>query len=138
MTVRDPFDFSAGDRPSAPPPPPSAPRRSVAGAGPRGAVAPRVSLLWLGLGIATAATAAAVALWFGAVAPIAIVCWVLAGPVAIGLLAVHVLRATAVRAGPTAWTEPRAAVPLYWTALAVSAIGIGISAWRIADWAGRL
>jgi hypothetical protein len=137
MTVRDPFDFSAGDRPSAPPPP-SAPRRSVAGAGPRGAVAPRVSLLWLGLGIATAATAAAVALWFGAVAPIAIVCWVLAGPVAIGLLAVHVLRATAVRAGPTAWTEPRAAVPLYWTALAVSAIGIGISAWRIADWAGRL
>jgi len=125
MSGPDPFSFDTGTQTGGPP--------AAAGAFPA-----RIPLWWLGLGIATSVVAAVGALLYGRAVPVAFLCWVLAGPVSIGLLAVHVLRATAVRAGPTTYTESGATVPLYWTALAVAAIGIGLSAWQIADWVGRL
>jgi len=150
MVNPDPFDFGTDTQPGGPPSPPARGRRPWRSARPTshrakgdaaaaaGAAPARIPLRWLGLGIVTSVVAAVVALLYGTAVPVAFLCWALAGPVAIGLLGVHVLRATSVRAGPATYTESGATVPLYWTALAVAAIGIGLSAWQIADWAGRL
>lgn len=63
--------------------------------------------------------------------------WVLAGPAAIGLLAVHA-RADAADQAARIVAPPTWARALYWVVLAVAFVGIGISAVSIADWAGRL
>jgi hypothetical protein len=63
--------------------------------------------------------------------------WLLAGPVAVGLLAVYSRRDTQQQAKVfytiSAWS-PWA----YRAVLVVSALGVLLSAWRIADWVGRL
>lgn len=63
--------------------------------------------------------------------------WVLAGPAAIGLLAVHA-RADAADQAVRIVAPPTWARTLYWIVLAVAFAGIGISAVSIAQWAGRL
>lgn len=73
----------------------------------------------------------------GASGPLAVVGWVLAGPVAIGVLSAFTLLDTNRRAMPV-YAEPGWTKPAYWAVLAVAAIGIIICALRIADWIGRL
>lgn len=63
--------------------------------------------------------------------------WLLAGPLAIGALAVFSRvdtrrRTEAIYSAPT-WTSM-----LYWVVLAVCLIGIAVGAWQIALWAGTL
>ena len=63
--------------------------------------------------------------------------WLLAGPVAIGVLAQYSRvdtrrRTDAVYSAPT-WTGGA-----YWLVLAVCLVGIALAAWQIALWAGRL
>lgn len=65
----------------------------------------------------------------------AFVAWALAGPVAVALLAFYVYRDTrqrarAVYSGDATW--------LYWIALVAIGLGVVVSAWRIAQWAGQL
>lgn len=63
--------------------------------------------------------------------------WLLAGPLAIGALAVFSRvdtrrRTEAIYSAPT-WTSR-----LYWVVLAVCLVGIAVGAWQIALWAGTL
>lgn len=63
--------------------------------------------------------------------------WLLAGPLAIGALAVFSRvdtrrRTEAIYSAPT-WTST-----LYWIVLAVCLVGIAVGAWQIALWAGTL
>jgi hypothetical protein len=67
----------------------------------------------------------------------AFVAWALAGPIAIGMLAAFSRSDIRERARPIYSSRPSTST-LYWSAVVVAAIGIGISAWQIADWAGRL
>lgn len=96
----------------------------------------RPPLALFGLAIALAAAGAVIAgVWGDAVAA-AGVGWLLAGPLAIGLLAIYTLvdtrrRTNAVYSAPS-WT-----VAMYWTVVAVCLIGISTSAWHLALWAGR-
>ena len=62
--------------------------------------------------------------------------WLLAGPVAIGVLAIYTLvdtrrRTDAVYSAPS-WTGSA-----YWVVIAVCLAGIAIGAWHLALWAGR-
>lgn len=63
--------------------------------------------------------------------------WALSGPLAIGLLALFTQRDTQARATPvylaTSWVRPA-----YVAVLVLVVVAIGLSAWRIAEWAGRL
>jgi hypothetical protein len=97
----------------------------------------RTPVVWLlaaiGLGLAGAVLAA----FLGESIQLALLAWALAGPLAIGLLAVHSLRDTTLRAR-LGYDERSTAGTLYATTVLVAAVGIGISAWRIAEWAGRL
>jgi hypothetical protein len=67
----------------------------------------------------------------------AIAAWALAGPIAIGLLGAFSRSDIRQRARPI-YSARASASALYWSAVAVAVIGIGLSAWQIADWAGRL
>jgi hypothetical protein len=69
--------------------------------------------------------------------PLAVVAWVLSGPVAIGLLAAFTYRDTQARASAF-YTEPLWVPWATRVVLAVSCIAVLISAWNIADWIGRL
>ena len=96
----------------------------------------RPPLALFGLAIALAATGAVIAGVWGDALVAAGVGWLLAGPLAIGLLAIYTLvdtrrRADAVYSAPS-WTGA-----VYWTVVAVCLIGISISAWHLALWAGR-
>jgi hypothetical protein len=97
-------------------------------------------LLWfavaLALGIAGIALAATSALG-GPIIAAAAAGWLLAGPLAIGALAVFRRvdtrrRTEAIYSAPT-WTSR-----LYWMVLAVCLVGIAVGAWQIALWAGKL
>jgi hypothetical protein len=68
---------------------------------------------------------------------VAFAAWVGAGPVAIGLLAAFSVQDTAQRARPVYSAQPWTRA-LYWAVVVLAAIGIGISAWQLALWAGRL
>lgn len=150
MSIPDPFDFSVDTRGDDTPSPPGLRPRPRRPGRPRpardaedfvattGRAPARIQLRWLGLSITTSVIATVMALLYGVAVPVAFLCWALAGPVSIGLLAVHILRATAVRASPATYTESGTTTLLYWSAVAVAAVGIGLSAWQIADWAGRL
>lgn len=81
-----------------------------------------------------AAVAAGVA---GAAVPVALVSWVLAGPLAIGLLAVFVTRDARAQTRPV-YVRPDWIGALYGVTIVIAAAGILLSAWRIADWVGRL
>jgi hypothetical protein len=62
--------------------------------------------------------------------------WVVCGPVAIGLLAVHTTMDTKRRAAPF-YSQPGWTAVVYWSVMIVAFAGVGISAWSIAQWAGR-
>lgn len=155
MGTRDPFDFeSRSPAPRVEPVRAPEPSRGRPGGGhgggpgsgpaggapvfdrlPRGAAGPPAG--WLVAALVVALAAAAGALVLGADIGVAFLCWVLAGPAAIGLIAVFVLRDTLARSRPLyirpPWMTPLRVV----TVLAVVA-GIAAGAWRIADWWGRL
>lgn len=97
-------------------------------------------LVWfavaLALALAGVALAAASALG-GPMIAAAVGGWLLAGPLAIGALAVFSRvdtrrRTEAIYSAPT-WTST-----LYWVVLAVCLVGIAVGAWQIALWAGTL
>ncbi|WP_354523923.1 hypothetical protein [Mycolicibacterium sp. 624] len=96
----------------------------------------RPPLALFGLAIALATAGAVIAGVWGDALAAAGVGWLLAGPLAIGLLAIYTLvdtrrRTNAVYSAPS-WTGAA-----YWTAVTVCMAGIAISAWYLALWAGR-
>lgn len=97
----------------------------------------RTPVIWLAAASVLGLAAAVIAAIWGDSIQLAFTAWVLAGPVAIGLLAVHSLRDTALRTR-LGYDQRQGAVALYIVAVAAAAVGIGLSAWRIAEWAGRL
>lgn len=97
----------------------------------------RTPVVWLAAAIGLGLAGAVVAWFFGDAIGPALAAWVLAGPLAIGLLAVHSLRDTALRTR-LGYDRRPSATGLYTAAIVVAAVGIGLSAWRIAEWAGRL
>jgi hypothetical protein len=97
----------------------------------------RPPFVWLILALVLGLVAAVVAWIFGASMWIALGMWVLAGPIAIGLLALFTQRDVQQRAKPI-YDAPSWIPVLYWSAIVAAAVGIGVSAWNIADWAGRL
>lgn len=107
------------------------------GFGPGPITAGHPPVRWLVAGIVVAAVAVVTAAVFGRSVPVAFAAWALAGPVAIGLLAVFAVRDTRERSRPL-YTSPSWTPTLYWSVIVVAAVGIALSAWRIADWAGRL
>lgn len=94
-------------------------------------------VLWLALAAAAALASLLVAGIALSAPSLALVGWALAGPIAIGLLAVFTLVDTGRRAAAV-YAEPTWAKPAYWGVLAVAGVGILLSAWRIAEWIGRL
>jgi hypothetical protein len=97
----------------------------------------RPPLALFGLAITLAGAGVLIAgLWGGSLAAVALG-WFLAGPAAIGVLAVYTIvdtrrRTEAVYSAPS-WTDA-----VYWVVVAVCLIGITIGAWHLALWAGRL
>lgn len=148
----DPFNF--GPPPGRQPgPPPGVPSQSpfTGGPGPFGMPAgpagsgpapgpvltvahPPTWLLFLAGGLALAAGIVAVVV---ADPVVAIVCWVVAGPIAIGLLALFVVKDTFARAGDV-YSAPDWVKPLHYGAIALCLLCILAPALRIADWVGRL
>ena len=72
----------------------------------------------------------------GGVLATALAGWLLAGPIAIGALAVYT-RVDTRRRSESIYSAPRWAATLYWAVLLVCLIGIALGAWQIALWAGR-
>jgi hypothetical protein len=62
--------------------------------------------------------------------------WLLAGPLAIGALAVYT-RVDTRRRSESIYSAPRWTATLYWAVLVVCLVGIALGAWQIALWAGR-
>jgi hypothetical protein len=62
--------------------------------------------------------------------------WLLAGPLAIGALAVY-SRVDTRRRSESIYSAPRWTATLYWAVLVVCLVGIALGAWQIALWAGR-
>jgi len=62
--------------------------------------------------------------------------WLLAGPLAIGALAVYT-RVDTRRRSEAIYSAPRWAARLYWAVVIVCLVGIALGAWQIALWAGR-
>jgi hypothetical protein len=62
--------------------------------------------------------------------------WLLAGPFAIGALAVYT-RVDTRRRSESIYSAPRWTATLYWAVLVVCLVGIALGAWQIALWAGR-
>ena len=165
MTGSDPWDFSEYEKKPAPAPGPSSawssgnpgptlpspsPANPSSGgfdfagsAGPAGIMAAgpaaigRAPVPWLAAGAAAALVGGLVAGLLGASPPLALVAWLLSGPIAIALLAVFTTYDTRARAQPAydlqAWVKPAYVVCLVLCGLAVVA-----SALRIAIWVGRL
>jgi hypothetical protein len=67
----------------------------------------------------------------------ALVGWLLAGPLAIGALAVYT-RVDTRRRSESIYSAPRWTNTLYWMVLIMCLVGIALGAWQIALWAGRL
>lgn len=82
----------------------------------------------------TVAVVAMIALDSG---PVAVLAWILGGPVAIGLLAVFTHRDTQARASAF-YSEPTWISISTRVVLVTSCIAVILSAWNIADWIGRL
>ncbi len=94
-------------------------------------------VLWCALaGISAVAGVVLAVLGLSSIA-LAVAGWVASGPVAIGLLAVHTTIDTKRRAAPF-YSQPGWTAVVYWSVMVVAFAGVGISAWSIAQWAGRL
>lgn len=78
-----------------------------------------------------------IGVFLGGSGPIAIVGWVAAGPLAIGVLSAFTLVDTSRRASAV-YTEAGWVKSAYWGVLVIAAVGIIVCALRIADWIGRL
>ncbi|WP_432558922.1 hypothetical protein [Granulicoccus sp. GXG6511] len=98
------------------------------------AAKPPTWLLFLAGGLAVAA--GLVAVFFGSPV-VAIICWLVAGPVAIGLLALFVMKDTFARSSDL-YAAPGWVKPLHTVAIIVCLICILAPALRIADWVGHL
>lgn len=97
--------------------------------------APPIHLLAVAMLLAIAGIVLALVL--GGLPPVAIASWVVAGPVAIGVLAWFMTsdlraRSAAVYAAQT-WVRPA-----YIAVSVLCLVGAMVAAWRIADWVGRL
>lgn len=96
-------------------------------------------VVWFAVALALAAAGVVLALLSalsGGVLATALVGWLLAGPIAIGALAVYT-RVDTRRRTESIYSAPRWAATFYWAVLAVCLIGIALGAWQIALWAGR-
>jgi hypothetical protein len=83
------------------------------------------------------AMAAALSIWVGSAPVLAVLGWLLAGPIAIGVLAVFT-RMDTHRRTVAVYSAGHWARTGYWAVLVACLVGIGIAAWQIALWAGRL
>ncbi|WBP93605.1 hypothetical protein O6072_21545 [Mycolicibacterium neoaurum] len=92
-----------------------------------------VALLLAVCGCAVASTGALA----GAGIATALTGWLLAGPVAIGAVAVY-NRVDTRRRTASIYSAPRWISNIYWVVLVACLAGITVSAWQIAMWAGRL
>ena len=92
--------------------------------------------IWLIAALVLGLAAAAVALALGASVGYAFVAWLLAGPVAIGLLAIFTQSDVRQRSMPI-YNAPSWLPALYWSAVAAAGLGVLSSAWSIAQWAGH-
>ena len=163
----DPFDFGGPSRSPTPPAygpsggsgsadafsGPSAPSggawtSSSAGASPgSGAQEPRPAapaddllgrppITWLLLSLVLGVVGAVLAAALGSDVALAGVGWLLAGPLGIALLAVYNRVDVDQRARPV-YDAPSWLGLLRWSSGVALAVGIAVSAWRIAEWAGR-
>jgi hypothetical protein len=89
------------------------------------------------LAFALAAAGLAIGLAWGPRLAAAFAGWLLAGPVAIGVLA-EFSRADTRRRTHAVYSAPRWVPNVYWVILGVCLLGITVGAWHIALWAGRL
>lgn len=89
------------------------------------------------LAFALAAAGLAIGLVFGPRIGAAFAGWLLAGPVAIGLLA-EFSRVDTHRRTRAVYSAPRWVPNMYWAILGVCLLGIAVGAWHIALWAGTL
>ena len=165
MTGSDPWDFSEYEKKPAPtadpsspwssgdlgpsrtsPPPPNpvsggfdfagaAGTAGIAAAGP--ATIGRAPAHWLAAGAAAALVGGLLAGLLGDSPQVALVAWLLSGPIAIVLLALFVTHDTRARAQPAydlrAWVKPA-----YVACLVLCGLAVVASALRIAIWVGRL
>ncbi len=81
--------------------------------------------------------AGALVAWFGGAVSMAFICWVVAGPVAMGLLAFFIVRDAQARVTGV-YTRPGWVDVIYWGAVAATLLGVLVCAYRIAIWVGRL
>jgi hypothetical protein len=95
---------------------------------------PVVLLVLAGL---VAAAGLVLAIVLGSLTTLAVLAWVLAGPVAFALLARFTVRDTVQRAMPV-YSRSKGAQRGYWVVVVLALAGIVASAWHIAEWAGRL
>jgi len=93
-------------------------------------------LTWLGASAAAAVIGLLLAALLGALPPLAVTGWVLAGPVAIGALAVYTSADTRRRARPV-YISPNWLTAAYYACLGVCLVGVVVAAIRIALWVGR-
>jgi hypothetical protein len=96
----------------------------------------RPPLRFLGLAIVLAAAGAVIAGVWGSAIVAAGIGWLLAGPVAIGVLAVYTLVDTR-RRTDAVYSAPSWIGAAYWTVVVVCLSGIAVGAWELALWAGR-
>lgn len=97
----------------------------------------KAPVIWLAGAIACSVLSVVVAALFGASPALAILAWLVGGPVAIALIAFFSLRDT--RARTHTLYSADAMVPwLYRLALVLSLAAVVVSALNIANWAGRL
>lgn len=97
-------------------------------------------LVWFGVAIALAVAGAVIAgvgVLAGGLILTAVAGWLLAGPAAIGALAVF-NRVDTRRRTEAIYSAPTWTTTLYWVVLGSALIGIAIAAWQIALWAGTL
>jgi hypothetical protein len=93
---------------------------------------------WIIGAIVAGVAALTVVLVFGGAIEWAWAGWVIAGPIAIGLLAGFTIFNIRRQASPL-YDDRGSLVPsLYWLAVVIAGAGVAISAWYIADWVGRL
>ncbi|MFC7619871.1 hypothetical protein [Microlunatus sp. GCM10028923] len=97
----------------------------------------RPPLPYLGLAAGISLVALLLAALLGAIPGLAITAWVLAGPVAIGVLAYFIKADTAERARPV-YAAPTWVRPAYVAALVLCGVAVIVAALRIAFWVGRL
>lgn len=96
-------------------------------------------LAWFGVALALAVAGSALALRSavaGAGLGSALLGWLLAGPAAIGALALYT-RVDTRRRTTSIYSAPRWTTALYWVVMGVCLVGIALGAWQIALWAGR-